>query len=73
VIGDVAANLHIWTGIPGLCEPQVMFTPDPAQNRRSARRLAALEPALICFGHGPPLRDPRKFVEYVERLPADPA
>jgi len=25
-----------------------------------ARRLAALEPELVCFGHGPPLRDPRQ-------------
>ena len=28
-----------------------------AQNRDSARRLAALEPKLVLFGHGPPLRD----------------
>ena len=41
-------------------EPPAIFTPDPARNRASARRLAALEPALTCFGHGPPLRDPRQ-------------
>ena len=35
--------------------------PDPALNRESARRIAALEPALVCFGHGPPLRDPAKL------------
>ena len=46
-----------------------IFTPDPARNRESARRLAALEPALVCFGHGPPLRDTRKFVEFVAALP----
>ena len=31
--------------------------------------LAALEPALACFGHGKPLRDPRKLADFVARLP----
>lgn len=43
--------------------------PDPARNRQSARKLAALEPALVCFGHGPPLRDTQRFVEFVAALP----
>jgi glyoxylase-like metal-dependent hydrolase (beta-lactamase superfamily II) len=42
---------------------------DPQRNRQSARRLAALEPALVCFGHGPPLRDPTLFAAAVNRLP----
>jgi glyoxylase-like metal-dependent hydrolase (beta-lactamase superfamily II) len=33
-----------------------MATVDMAENRRSIRTLAALNPAVICFGHGPPLR-----------------
>jgi glyoxylase-like metal-dependent hydrolase (beta-lactamase superfamily II) len=57
------------TGIPGLHEPPRAFTSDPARNRESARRLAELEPALACFGHGPPLRDTRKLVDFVQRLP----
>ena len=52
----------------GLREPPRLFSPDPAENRRSARRVAALEPALVCFGHGPPLHDTRRFVEFVGRL-----
>ncbi len=71
VVGDVLCNLNIWTGRTMLREPERVFTLDPAENRRSARRLSALNPRLICFGHGPPLRDTRRFVEYVERL-ADP-
>jgi glyoxylase-like metal-dependent hydrolase (beta-lactamase superfamily II) len=47
----------------------VEFTTDPPRNRESARRLAALEPALVCFGHGPPLRDAAKFASFVESLP----
>jgi hydroxyacylglutathione hydrolase len=70
VIGDVIVNMHQATGIPGLHEPLPYLTPDPARNRQSARRLAALEPELVLFGHGPPLRDPRKFREFVEGLPA---
>jgi glyoxylase-like metal-dependent hydrolase (beta-lactamase superfamily II) len=57
------------TGLPGLHEPYSFFTPDPARNRDSARRLADLEPALVCFGHGAPLRDPAKLSDFVRRLP----
>lgn len=70
VCGDVLNNMNLRTGLPGLHEPPVAFTPDPARNRESARRLGELEPALVCFGHGPPLRDTRKFVDFVAGLPA---
>jgi glyoxylase-like metal-dependent hydrolase (beta-lactamase superfamily II) len=69
VLGDVLNNMDVATGIRGLREPKRVFTPDPARNRESARRLAALEPGLVCFGHGPPLRDTRKFVDFVAALP----
>jgi hydroxyacylglutathione hydrolase len=58
------------TGFPGLHEPKPYLTPDPSQNRDSARRLAALEPSLVLFGHGAPLRDTRKFVDFVDALPS---
>ncbi|MDX6644012.1 MAG: hydroxyacylglutathione hydrolase [Solirubrobacteraceae bacterium] len=70
ILGDVLNNMHLATGIPGLHEPPKIFTPDPARNRESARRLAALEPALVCFGHGAPLRDTKKLVDFVAGLPA---
>ncbi len=69
ILGDVLANMDQLTGIPGLHEPKPYLTPDPEQNRRSARRLATLEPNLVLFGHGAPLRDTRKFVDFVEALP----
>jgi hydroxyacylglutathione hydrolase len=69
IIGDVLNNMDVVTGLPGLREPKKALTPDPAQNRLSAKKLAPLEPALVCFGHGKPLRDPQKFVEFVEKLP----
>ena len=54
----------------GIREPFPFLSPDPHLNRASARRLAALRPSLICFGHGPPLRDSSRFTAAVERLPA---
>ena len=69
ILGDVIANLNIFSGMVMLREPERFFSLDPAQNRRSARRLIELEPKLVCFGHGPPLRDTQRFVDYVEKLP----
>jgi hydroxyacylglutathione hydrolase len=68
ILGDVLTNMNLQTGMPGLHEPLPMFTPDPARNRASARRLAALRPALACFGHGTPLRDPGKLEAFVAGL-----
>jgi hydroxyacylglutathione hydrolase len=70
IIGDVVFNLNPSTFWPGsLNEPRPFFSPDPARNRDSALRLAKLEPALVCFGHGPPLRDTKKFTDFVAGLP----
>jgi glyoxylase-like metal-dependent hydrolase (beta-lactamase superfamily II) len=68
ILGDVLTNMDTTTGIPGLHEPKPYFTPDPARNRESARRLAALEPELVCFGHGRPLRDPAKLAAFAAGL-----
>jgi hydroxyacylglutathione hydrolase len=69
ICGDVFTNLDTVTGLPGLHEPKTFFTPDPARNRESMRRLAALEPALVLFGHGRPLRDPAKLQSFTAQLP----
>ena len=69
VLGDVLAGQNSLTGFPrGLTLPFDFFTPDPEQNRRSAKRLGELEPKLVLFGHGPPFRDTRKFVEFTRAL-----
>jgi hydroxyacylglutathione hydrolase len=70
ILGDVLNSMEIFTGVRGLREPKPFLTPDPARNRESARRIATLEPALACFGHGPPERDTRKLVDFVAGLPA---
>jgi hydroxyacylglutathione hydrolase len=71
IVGDVFTTLDTLTGLPGLYEPKAIFTPDPATNRDSIRRLAALEPALACSGHGRPLRDPEKLKRFADGLAQD--
>jgi len=68
ILGDVLNNMNLMTGVPGLREPPDVFTPDPPRNRESARRLIALEPELVCFGHGPPLRDAHAFQDFAAKL-----
>jgi hydroxyacylglutathione hydrolase len=69
VAGDVLSTADPLTLLPGLREPRPFFSPDPVENRRSAKKLAPLEPRLVLCGHGPPFRDTRRFVEFVEGLP----
>lgn len=69
ILGDVLNNMNLITAVPGLHEPPPMFTPDVASNRASIRKLAELRPTLVCFGHGPPLRDPGKLADFAARLP----
>ncbi len=71
IVGDVLTNVNPMTGLSGLHEPLAFATPDPARNRKSARKLAELKPALACFGHGAPLRDPDKLAGFVAGLATD--
>jgi hydroxyacylglutathione hydrolase len=71
VCADVFFNLSLGTLRYGLREPVRVFTVDPALNRASERRLAALKPELTLFGHGPALRDPAELERFVAGLPAD--
>jgi hydroxyacylglutathione hydrolase len=67
VAGDVLANVHFFSGKPGLRLPPSRFCSNPIENRQSIVRLAALRPETVCFGHGPPLRDGRIFQSFAER------
>ncbi len=70
VCGDVLFNLHLLTTVSGLRQPPDMLTPDPAENRKSQRRLAELEPSTVGFGHGPVLNDgaASKLREFAAKL-----
>jgi hydroxyacylglutathione hydrolase len=61
IAGDVFFNL------PRLGAPPRSMTVDPDANRVSMRRLAELRPALVLFGHGPPLRDPERLARAAAR------
>jgi glyoxylase-like metal-dependent hydrolase (beta-lactamase superfamily II) len=52
-----------------LAEPPEIFTYDPAENRRSIRKLADLNPSLILPGHGPAVTDIGAFERFVAALP----
>lgn len=71
ICGDVIRNLNYATGFTQLGEPPAMFTYDPAENRRSIRKLAALEPTLLLPGHGPAVTDMDRFQSWVAALPTD--
>jgi glyoxylase-like metal-dependent hydrolase (beta-lactamase superfamily II) len=68
VCGDVFFGYNPFLLMGGLREPPNLFTVDPALNRRSAKRLAELQPLLTCFGHGPPLRDPNALTAFAATL-----
>lgn len=57
IAGDVWFNMNMFTTRAGLRQPLGALTPDAATNRESERKLAALEPDIVGFGHGPVLTD----------------
>jgi hydroxyacylglutathione hydrolase len=69
ICGDVIRNLSYATYRPLLAEPPKIFTYDPAENRRSIRKLAQLDPSLILPGHGPAVTDMNAFKRFATALP----
>lgn len=69
IAGDVLVNMDMKTTLAGLHEPPVLFTHDRMKNRHSIRKIARLEPRLVCLGHGPVLRDTAQLTELAARLP----
>jgi hydroxyacylglutathione hydrolase len=71
IAGEVLNNFYALLPLARLPphEPVAFGTADRRRNRASVRRLAALEPALVCFCHGPPLRDARALAAVAASLP----
>ncbi len=69
VCGDVMWGTNPFLMRGPIREPFHLTSPDWRRNRESARRLAALDPALVCFGHGAPAREPGRFAAAVAKLP----
>jgi hydroxyacylglutathione hydrolase len=72
ICGDVFFNMHLFTTVPGLRQPPGPFTFDPPLNRKSERKVAALEPSVAGFGHGPVLEGDAgaQIAAFVATLPA---
>lgn len=70
ICGDVIRNITYLALRTSLAEPPDDLTPDPVENRRSIRKLADLNPAVILPGHGPALTDMAGFERFVARLPS---
>jgi glyoxylase-like metal-dependent hydrolase (beta-lactamase superfamily II) len=69
ICGDVLRNITYVSLRTKLAEPPDDLTPDPAENRRSIRKLAELNPSLILPGHGPAVTDLGAFERFVASLP----
>lgn len=68
IIGDAATNMNLLTTIEDLRLPPNIFTTDQHRNIKSLQKLASLNPSIICFGHGPVLRNiNRKFEKFVAK------
>jgi hydroxyacylglutathione hydrolase len=68
ICGDVINTQNSLLMTRGVREPFDFFTPDPAENRRSIKRIADLDPSLVLVGHGPPLRDTQQLKDLAARL-----
>lgn len=68
ICGDVVRNITYVTLRTRLAEPPADLTPDVAENRRSIRKLADLEPELTLPGHGPAIRGPQRIEGLAQRL-----
>jgi hydroxyacylglutathione hydrolase len=69
ICGDVIRNITYLTLRSRLNEPPKYLTPDPAENRRSIRKLADLNPTTILTGHGPAETDSASFESFDAALP----
>ena len=67
IVGDVVFNVRPPLGRRGMMLAPAMMTPEPARNLAAARRLAQLDPEIVCFGHGPPLTDGELFGKFVRQ------
>ncbi len=66
IAGDVIKNMNFVTTLEHIGEPPAIYTLDIEQNRQSIKKIAKLEPHVVCVGHGPPLYDTEKLLALAE-------
>ncbi len=68
IAGDVVKNINLMTTLEHLGEPPSIYTPDIEENRRSIKKIAALEPRIVCVGHGKPIYDTEKLMQFSNKF-----
>ncbi|MCO4291941.1 MBL fold metallo-hydrolase [Solitalea sp. MAHUQ-68] len=69
IAGDALVNMNLLTTVVGLNTPPALFTTDMLQMQQSVLKLYKLNPSIICFGHGPVLRnDKGQFEKLIARM-----
>lgn len=68
IVGDVVNGMNLRTGLPGLSRPPDLVNEEPEKVNNAIRKLAELRPRIVCFGHGPVLRDPNRLQLFAARL-----
>ncbi|POY39207.1 MBL fold metallo-hydrolase [Solitalea longa] len=68
IVGDALVNMNLLTTSVGLRQPPDLFTSDKNQNIESIKKIHALNPRILCFGHGPVLVNNGDLDRFMERL-----
>ncbi len=68
IVGDVLVNMNLITTIVGLHQPPNLFTTDKKKNMESIKKIVALKPKVLCFGHGPVLFDNGELEQFMSRM-----
>ena len=68
IAGDVLRNINFFTTMPELNAPPTVFTTSVKTNKKSIKKIAALKPQVICFGHGPAIRGAERIQEFASKL-----
>jgi len=68
IIGDTLVNMNLLTTTVGLNQPPSIFTTDKLINIESIKKIAALKPKILCFGHGPVLYDNGELEKFLGRM-----
>ncbi|CAN5330478.1 MBL fold metallo-hydrolase [soil metagenome] len=68
IVGDTLVNMNLLTTIVGLHEPPSLFTLDRETNIKSIKKLASLNPKILCFGHGPILINNGQCEQFAKRI-----
>lgn len=67
-LGDVFVCMNPMTTPPGLAEPPALCTSDPERTRESPPIVVDLDPVAVLFGHGSPLADTERYVDFVSAV-----